>query len=554
MAATAPEPSSTDVVIVGNGPSALLLSYILHGNIPFYNPRTPHPDPILHEKLKDAPKLLDLDVDKLTDHFEASRYSYSTQALPLNSLLDSLARPNADTDDTERNTCLEWRHLPEAAVPHVVLGDAPRPGGQWTECPKRTTWDIQSLSYAGMLSLPGYSFAEYHQDRFGSKLPPFTRPSRREIADYYTAYPAAVGISDSVRSAETVANISRTDSGFYIASHNLSCKFLVLASGIFTEPKPARPLLQPLLDIPASRSTQPAARNPLLVIGSGFSAADAIISAPKDQKIIHIFKWDDKRPSPLKACHQQAYPEYAGIYRLMKRSSSANLREPSDGRERSWLRPASLTPFLKSREWASIYEGLPNTLVTDTGSNDKGAVVTLQLQDGTILQRQVSGLAYAVGRQGSLEYLDESVRSEVIPGDDKDSITTGSISASTLRNAALADLEVARNIFIIGSLTGDSLIRFAYGGCVYVAGKLVSRETRKDNGFGAPCHRERPKHMKFQPDGLMNGLDGHNDMHNDDNRQCHDVLPAGSPDIQSPRFPGLVWAKGKSWWNVLFSW
>ncbi|EEP78106.1 conserved hypothetical protein [Uncinocarpus reesii 1704] len=466
MAATTPDTPSVDVVIVGNGPSALLLSYILHGNIPFYNPHTPHPDPILHEKLKDAPQLLDLDIDLLTDHFEASRFPYSTQALPVNSLLDSLVRPNADTEDAEMNTCIRWRHMPETAVSHLVLGDAPYPGGQWTECPKWTNWDIQSLSYAGMLSLPGYSFGEYHREHFGSALPAFTRPSRREIADYFAAYPAAVGISDSIKSAETVGNVTRVPGGFYIASHNLKCRYLVLASGIFTQPKPAGPLLRPLLKTSIAKPKPTAVGAPLLVIGSGFSAADIIISAPSDEKIIHVFKWDNSRPSPLKGCHQQAYPEYAGIYRLMKRSASAVAERSTDHRPRPWFRPATLTPFLKSREWSAIYEGLPNACVVDAEVNDEGAFATLQLEDGTVVRREISGLAYAVGRQGSLEYLSNAIRREIVGHTGQEAIDTGLISASTLRGAALTDLEIAKDIFIIGSLTGDSLIRFAYGACV----------------------------------------------------------------------------------------
>ncbi|WEW54587.1 hypothetical protein PRK78_000007 [Emydomyces testavorans] len=528
--AAALDPSPIDVVIIGNGPSALLLSYILHGNIPIYDPQTPHPDPILHEKLKGTPQLLDLDIDRFTEHFEASRFPYSTQALPVNSLFDSIVRPNADTDDTEKNTCVQWRHSPEKAVSHVVLGSAPRPGGQWTECPNGTSWNIQSLSYAGMLSLPGYSFQTYHREHFGSELAPFTRPSRREIADYFATYPAAVGISDAIKSAVAVGNISRTTDGFYIASHSLKCRHLVLASGTLTSPKPIRPLLQPLLTIGplATAPDSVAARPPLLVIGSGFSAADIIISASEEQKIIHIFQWEpDEKPSPLKSCHQQAYPEYAGIYRLMKRSASRQQTQTP------WFRPTSLTPFLASREWTRIYEGLPNTLVTAVEVQDERAVVSLRLQDGTVLRRQVSGLAHAVGRQGSLGYLDESLRKEILSGEDQ---TTGVVSASTLRAAASADLEVASNVFVVGSLTGDSLIRFAYGGCVYVAGKLITRAINSNSRLKTGDNQGRLTHATYEFKSLMN-----------------DRPHERSRDALSYQFPRFIWAKGKSWWNFLFS-
>lgn len=38
--------------------------------------------------------------------------------------------------------------------------------------------------------------------------------------------------------------------------------------------------------------------------------------------------------------------------------------------------------------------------------------------------------------------------------------------------------EMAEDVFVIGSLTGDSLIRFAYGGCCAVGGVLVGEKSR----------------------------------------------------------------------------
>src|SRR5436190_9825956 len=259
----------------------MILSSILHGHIPFYNADKPHPDPLLHAKLKDTPQLLHLDIDSLTDHFQASRFSYSTQALPVNVLLDTLVRPNGDTDNTEGNTNILWQYLPEKAVSHAIFGKAKQPGGQWTDCPAGSSWDIQSLSYAGMLSLPGYSFAEHHQRVTGNRLQPFARPSRRAVAEYLAAYPAAVGINDVIHCAQTLRDISRTDEGFYIGSHHLRCKRLILASGIFSEVIPPRPLLRALPVLPTAPPLPPPGNAPLLVIGSGFSAADIIISARK---------------------------------------------------------------------------------------------------------------------------------------------------------------------------------------------------------------------------------------------------------------------------------
>lgn len=474
----------------------MILSYILHGYLPYYSPQHPHPDPLLHAKLKGAPALLGANVDALTEHFAASRLSYSTQALPVNVLLDTLVRPSVDVEELQSITNVEWRYEPEKAIPHKVLGNAPQPGGQWTENRMPASWEIQTLSYASMLSLPGYSFADHYRKITGKDLPAYTRPSRQDTADYFRAYPAVVGIDDAFCSNENVWGIMRNEGGFYLSSHNIQCRHLVLASGIFSEVLQPRPLIRPLTLL------QPVPETPLLVIGSGFSAADVIISAPGNQKIIHVFKWDpENRPSPLRGCHQHAYPEYAGVYRLMRRATLA--AQPNPSKRVKPLRTNS-SPFLESRAWAEIYEGFPNTKIIDVQTQDEMAIVTFRCPDGTTLSRHVRGMVYATGRRGSLGYLDQSLLREVVGSEHKVEANT-TISGQTLRGKAIENVEVAKDVFIIGSLTGDSLIRFAYGSCVQAAGKLIRITTGNDtakNGSSAASKQE----LRI---GVMRGIDGH---------------------------------------------
>ncbi|KAI1609200.1 hypothetical protein EDD37DRAFT_142630 [Exophiala viscosa] len=518
-------PREVDTVIVGNGPSALILSYILHGNIPLYDDASPHPDRFLHEKLLHCHHgdrdLLDLDIDDSTDHFAASRFSYSTQALPVNVLLDTLVRPLGETDDTLKQTCVKWRHDPVRAVPHLVIGNTKNAGGQWVDNPVHASWDIGTLSYAGMISLPGYSFEEHYHKQTGQPMPLYLRPSRRRVADYLAAYADQVGIADSIHNGQHVAGVRRHDNGFYISSHNILCKHLVLASGIFNILIRPPPILDSLMQLGDASGTSP---DPILVIGSGFSAADVIISTSRRQKIIHVYKWaPTTSPSPLRACHQQAYPEYAGIYRRMKlaalSSSSSKDKRPRPSRLQS--------DFDTSRDWKATYEGLANAEIVDVQLTDDGAaaVVTFRSGDEPTFRRTVSSLAYVVGRRGSLDYLSEQLLAEVLPTN-----AAHAISGQTLREKAHDDLEVAPGVFITGSLTGDSLIRFAYGGCAYAAGKIMrgrANQTAGANGAeydgnsngntngNARVPDSVPVRMRSRPQTpsprvpAMNGLDGH---------------------------------------------
>ncbi len=512
----------------------MILSYILHGHIPFYSRNPPHPDSLLDFKLKDTPNLLNADVDALTAHFAASRLSYSTQALPVNVLLDTLVRPSVDVDESGCTSNVEWRHVPGKAIPHLVFGNAPRPGGQWTEDPHGASWDIQTLSYAAMLSLPGYSFADHHRRKTGQDLPSFTRPTRREIADYFQAYPAAVHVDDVFRCGEQLSGISRTADGFFIQSHNIHCKRLVLASGIFSQILSPPPILQPLAE------TQSAPSVPLLIIGSGFSAADSIISASADQKVLHAFKWSpEDRPSPLRGCHQQAYPEYAGVYRLMKRAALA--AAPGSKNPRPKFRRGASTGFLDSRNWDGLYEGVPNVEIIAVEKKNGLAEVTFRRKDGSTFSRVAGGLVYAVGRRGTLGYLDSPLRTEVLGHDEADEVA---ISGQTLRAKALEDLEVAPDVFIIGSLTGDSLVRFAYGGCVATAAHLLGDEegSRSPRSICSSVVSTRPQSSSLQ---VMNGMDGHH------------IYPANGSDLtredtfQSKISTATAPTTVQSWWKTV---
>ena len=438
------------------------MSYILHGHVPYYIGG--HHDSILHSKLSDEPNLLRLTPD-LYAHFLSS-LRYSTQALPVNTLLDTLIRPNADTE-LNPESCIEWRYEPGRAISHVAIGNTAQAGGQWADNPVSASADIAALSYAEQLSLPGYSYADHIATKKEQDQCDFVRPSRTEFADYLGAYPDAVGIAQSVYTGLKVQDVYRTAKGFFIGSLGIRCKHLVLASGTFTVNIPPPPLLAPIVQLD---SQQP----PLLVIGSGFSAADIIISTPPTRRIIHIYKWSpEKRPSPLRGCHSSAYPEYALVYRQMKLAAVA-LKKSRTVKSSSLRRQS--TPFLQKRDW-NLYEGLPNAEIIDVSQPEPTgtARMTLRLASGEQVAREVGGLQYVVGRRGTLDFLSPALRTEILRSATEvlPLETQVLISGRTLRSKAESSLEVAKNVFITGSLTGDSLIRHAVGGCVFAAGRIL---------------------------------------------------------------------------------
>ncbi|RPA78658.1 hypothetical protein BJ508DRAFT_153037 [Ascobolus immersus RN42] len=494
-----------DTLVVGTGPAALFLSYLLEGNTPCYDPSRngPHPDSLLHSKLSDfigRPLYDAIDtheaVEELTAHFQnSSQMSYSTQALPVNVLFDTLLRPNADLDVGEAKPRLSWRHDGKRHD-HIVIGDSEQAGGQWgrlSDC--GDTEDSQTLSYAEMLSLPGYSYASHFKRRSGKDLPEFTRPTRREVADYLRCYPAKVGISSSIFYNITIDAISRGsgDYPFKIRMHStlspslthcISAKNVVLATGLFSSLFSPPPTISPLLSINKTSYLVP--ELPMLVIGSGFSAADAIIASIKKKRpIIHVYKWKTASFFPLKGCHPSAYPDYSRVYRRMKQFAVGTTSRP--------------TTVLSPGPDDGLYEGFADAEVQSATLSRDGltALVTFVLPDGSRTARRVAGMRYLVGRYSSLDFLEPPLMTEigVKPGTQ--------VRAATLRESVEdSGLEISKGLFVIGSLTGDSLVKFGLGGGVWVAGRVTKAARESTMGD------VNSSGLLSTPDELSTKLDG----------------------------------------------
>lgn len=154
-----------DVVIIGNGPSGISLSYMLAGNWPYWSPAQiqNHPDELLRARLNyyDSQKsLVEHDLFSLADGLEGR----STN--PVSLLLDSLQHPCADLG-MELPCMVEYKFHPEKEIDHLVLGRGP-PGGSW----HRMDPNLRTLSLAAWMSLPGLSFADWERTH-----PPTVDPS-----------------------------------------------------------------------------------------------------------------------------------------------------------------------------------------------------------------------------------------------------------------------------------------------------------------------------------------------------------------------------------------
>ena len=158
-----------DVLVIGNGPSAITLSYILSGRWPYYcgskvekdsensqesevQPEVtyePHPIDFLHERLthqedNNNKSLIEYDLDMLSSGLSGRSLNR------VSVLFDQLQNPNTDFGNRQKTT-IEWRHRPDRAIDHLVLGNG-LPGGLWYNLRKSKT--ILTVSRQKWMQLP----------------------------------------------------------------------------------------------------------------------------------------------------------------------------------------------------------------------------------------------------------------------------------------------------------------------------------------------------------------------------------------------------------------
>uniref|UniRef100_A0A915PBR7 Uncharacterized protein n=1 Tax=Meloidogyne floridensis TaxID=298350 RepID=A0A915PBR7_9BILA len=234
----------------------------------------------------------DVEIDTDTDLTSAATLltssEHSTSNLtPFGCLYDSLVRPSFFNDlqtENENNlnkSSILWRQIPNNSVPHIVLGDT-QIGGSWTGFED----EIKAVSISNWMDLPGYSLAE---DFLEDPSLNNQRPTAKTFRNYLTAYCNVMGILKNFRP---------------------NTKFDSNSTSIVYD-------LNSLKNCISNNSLK---NHPVIIVGDGISAADAVICAlERNCQVLHLIRRNDRqlknimisRLSPL------VYPEYVRVYQLM---------------------------------------------------------------------------------------------------------------------------------------------------------------------------------------------------------------------------------------------
>lgn len=324
-----------EVVVIGNGPSGITMSYFLAGNWPYYAPGACHPNPYLHARLEDNRdlSLVEQDLSSLSSGLEGRSCN------PVSLLLDTLCHPDADLGSDEPST-LSWVHDSSKALDHVVIGSGP-PGGSW----QRMDGGILTISLGSWMELPDLTFKEWDSSKpLPSQGSPNcqNRVSVQRVAEYYRDYVNLKRLQHYFRNFSSVQSVrpykseddpkgghlwevkgvnKQAGAAFcYVTPH------VVLAAGHYDSP---RRLNIPGEDLPfvshdlgrlevLLRDTKSSIKK-LAVVGSGLSAADAVIAARfHGVDVCHVFRKKVDDPDLVfNQLPRSMYPEYHKVHQMM---------------------------------------------------------------------------------------------------------------------------------------------------------------------------------------------------------------------------------------------
>ncbi|KAG7470016.1 hypothetical protein MATL_G00134800 [Megalops atlanticus] len=487
-------PLTVPVVIIGNGPSGICLSYLLSGYRPYLDTGVVHPNPVLFRKLQERKHLAitEQDLKYLSEGLEGRSSN------PVALLFDTLLHPNADFG-YEFPPVLEWRLESQHHVPHLVLGRA-APGGAW----HAMEGSMLTISLGIWMELPGVNYRDLTAgNRRGVAN---DRATPEEISSYYKNYVKLMGLQKNFMDNTYVTSVQKLqrghedtienegrgdvvdgkkefegkDSGPVVLpqgvwevrgyqrvqgdTHVPFCLFaenVVLATG--ASDAPARLSVEgedfPFvfhsiadLGVAISKGTLDQNSDPVLIVGAGLSAADAALCAYNNNvSILHVFRKRVDDPGLIfKQLPKTLYPEYHKVYHMMCSQSHTAAGAPSQFQD---------------------YTSFPEHCVVSFQPDMKCV-----LQNGGNLKVfKISMALVLIGTHPNLFFLKDHGQYLGLDPSKPISCRQNPIEIHPYTFECTKEA----NLFAMGPLVGDNFVRFLKGGALGIASCLMKRLKKK---------------------------------------------------------------------------
>ncbi|UJR14789.1 hypothetical protein I4U23_001777 [Adineta vaga] len=467
-----------EVVVIGNGPSAIVLSYLLSGHIPYWN-GCPVSNDYLNLKLEQYVKdnsLFEQDLEFLSDGLEGRSRN------PVSLLIDNLTHPDADLG-AHLQSKIKWRHDPSLAIDHTCLGRGGI-GGVWNNLSSK---QLQTVSMAHWMELPNYPMNTFRQQRRAHRLRLAIdnentstidnenlslRATYDEVRSYYIHYVKRNRLTNYFRNGFEVTLIERApiDEPFFDDSSGeiripeslwkirgyeestklpftIYTKYVVLATGI--PQKTTIPLgiigeqasqsftytcLSGIENLLVHEKRLSKNSKPLLIIGCGLTALDVLLLCQQHSiPVLHVFRRAiDDHELIFNQLSSSLYPEYEHIKELTKLSTS------------------SLS------DWS--YQCCAQSEIISI--TEDGTVHIRNVRTQSITEYEISFVARLTGAEITNPFL-QSITSKSKHGLQINPYTYECI-----------DFE---NMYALGALAGDKLVRFLQGGAFACAVNLFKK-------------------------------------------------------------------------------
>ncbi|KAG1963207.1 oxidative stress induced growth inhibitor 1 [Pimephales promelas] len=478
------------LVIIGNGPSGICLSYLLSGYTPYLSPNGFHPNPILHNKLTANAhlSLLDQDLEYLCEGVEGRSSN------PVAVLFDALLLPDGDFG-VDCASPLIWRHEPERATPHLVLGKGP-PGGAW----HAMEGSMLTLSLANWMELPGLKLKDWMRDK--RKNLRNDRATPAEIASYYQHYVTKMGLERSFACGTTVTSLSRVSlesdrsvwkiEGLQRNANGADGKevievpFCVYAENVVlatgTHDIPARLDVEGEnlsfvchsfweLEAAISSGRLDHASEPILVVGAGLTAADAVLAAHHlNTPVYHAFRRPVTDPALIfNQLPKLLYPEYHKVHQMMSQ------QQHKVGDAKVNLSNEALTSPAENTNPYTSYPGYlsyPKHRVVAFRPDGK---CVLEDEGGLQTVLQVSMALVLIGAHPNLSFLPEHGRPLGLDSEEPISCRRNPFDVDPYTYESVKE----PGMYAMGPLVGENFVRFLKGGALAIACDIARKQSTK---------------------------------------------------------------------------
>lgn len=527
-------PPTVPVVIIGNGPSGICLSYLLSGYKPYLDSATVHPNPILYRKLQETKQLpiTEQDLEYLSEGLEGRSRN------PVAVLFDTLLHPNADFG-YEFPSVLQWRTDKQQHIPHLVLGRA-TPGGAW----HAMEGSMLTISLGIWMELPGVNY----RDLTALKRRDVTsdRATPEEISSYYRNYVKLKGLQKNfvdntyVTSVQKLCRGNEGESvenghpvegdggvgdgvneglegnrgecvnsgggaalwevrGYQQVQNDTHVPFslfaenVVLATGASDAPVRLGVEGEDLpfvfhsisdLGLAVSRRKLDMNSDPVLIVGAGLSAADAVLCACSSNiRVLHVFRKGTDDPDLIfKQLPKTLYPEYHKVYNMMCSQTYKNVAPSSaQNRPQSVSIASSVCAKMCPKPQLATGNMAGNDsvdLFPDYTSFSDHCVVSFQSDMKCLLQGNNSLKAFKISM--ALVLIGTNPNLFFLKGQGQYLGQDPTKPISCKQNPIDIDpytFECTKEpgLFAMGPLVGDNFVRFLKGGALGIASCLLKR-------------------------------------------------------------------------------